>query len=110
MQEHGEGDQTIMQCIFLGAAAVGKSTVLKRLLCEKVDIASQTGTQIAEKSVVSRAIAKVSDLKWLKIDDNAVNCGLIEQMVKKKVSEQAVPVSRYSSNKKGYLVVVKQLS
>ena len=83
IQEQGKGDQTIMHCIFLGAAGVGKSTLMKRLLGEKVDIASRTSTQIAEKSVrvVSTAVAEVSDVKWRKIDDNAVACGLMGQMV-----------------------------
>ena len=73
-----------MHCIFLGAAGVGKSCLMKRLLGEKVDITHRTSTQIAEKSVrvVSTAVAKVSDLTWKKIDDNAVACGLMGQMSK----------------------------
>ena len=82
IQEQGETNQTIMHCIFLGAAGVGKSCLMKRLLGEKVDITHRTSTQIAEKSVrvVSTAVAKVSDLTWKKIDDNAVVCGLMGQM------------------------------
>ena len=84
IQEQGETNQTIMHCIFLGAAGVGKSCLMKRLLGEKVDIEDRTSTQIAEKSVrvVSTAVAKVSDLTWKKIDDNAVACGLMGQMSK----------------------------
>ena len=51
IQEQGKGDQTIMHCIFLGAAGVGKSCLMKCLLSDKVDIASRTSTQIAGKSV-----------------------------------------------------------
>ena len=63
-----------MHCVFLGAAGVGKSCLMKRLLGKKVDITHRTSTQIAEKSVrvVSTAVAKVSDLTWKKIDDTAV--------------------------------------
>ena len=84
IQEQGETNQTIMHCIFLGAAGVGKSCLMKRLLGEKVDITHRTSTQIAEKSVsvVSTAVAKVSDLTWNKIDDTAVGCGLMGQMSK----------------------------
>ena len=73
-----------MHCIFLGAAGVGKSSLMKRLLGEKVDIAHRTSTKIAEKSVrvVSTAVAEVPDLAWKKIDNNAVVCGLMGQMSK----------------------------
>ena len=50
IHEHGEMDQTIMHCIFLGAAGVGKSSLMKRLLRLKLD-ANRTSTQIAEKSM-----------------------------------------------------------
>ena len=77
--------QTIMHCIFLGTAGVGKSTLMKRLLGEKVkvDFTHRTSTQIVEKSVrvVSTAVAEVSDLTWKKIDDTAVACGLMGQML-----------------------------
>ena len=70
-----------MHCIFLGTAGVGKSTLMKRLLGEKVkvDFTHRTSTEIAEKSVrvVSTAVAEVSDLTWRKIDDTAVACGLM---------------------------------
>ena len=76
-------NQTIMHCIFLGTAGVGKSCLMKRLLGDKVDITHRTSTQIAEKSVrvVSTAVAKVSDLNWQKIDDTKLACGLMGQML-----------------------------
>ena len=83
IQEEGKMDQTIMHCIFLGAAGVGKSCLMKRLLGETVVITDRTSTQIAEKSVrvVSRTVAEISDSKWEKIDDtNKYACGLMEQM------------------------------
>ena len=76
-------DQTIMHCIFLGAAGVGKSCLMKRLLGETVVIEDRTSTQIVEKSVrvVSTTVAEISDSKWEKIDDtNKYACGLMEQM------------------------------
>ena len=75
--------QTIMHCIFLGTAGVGKSCLMKRLLGEKVDVTHRTSTQIADKSVkvVSTAVAEVSDLTWKNIDDTAVACGLMGQML-----------------------------
>ena len=83
IQEQREMNQTIMHCIFLGATGVGKSTLMKRLLGEKVDIIHRTSTQIAEKSVrvVSTAVAKMSDLTWRKIDDTAMACGLMGHML-----------------------------
>ena len=83
IQEEGKMDQTIMHCIFLGAAGVGKSCLMKRLLGETVVITDRTSTQIAEKSVrvVSTTVAEISDSKWEKIDDaNKYACGLMEQM------------------------------
>ena len=90
IQEQGETNQTIMHCIFLGAAGVGKSCLMKRLLGEKVDITHRTSTQIAEKSVrvVSTAVAKVSDLTWKKIDDTSVGCGLMGQMLSEEVNQK----------------------
>ena len=37
MEEHGTMDQTIMHCIFVGPAGVGKSSLLKRLLHQKLN-------------------------------------------------------------------------
>jgi len=66
IQEQGEMNQTIMHCMFLGDAGVGKSTLMKRLLGKEVNIEDRTSTQIAEKSVrvVSKAVAKMSGLTW----------------------------------------------
>ena len=50
MRESEKTDQTIMHCIFVGPAGVGKSTLLKRLLCMKLD-PTRTSTLLAEKSV-----------------------------------------------------------
>ena len=83
IQEQGEMNQTIMHCMLLGAAGVGKSTLMKRLLGKEVNIEDRTSTQIAQKSVrvVSTAVAKVSDLTWKEIDDTAVACGIMGQML-----------------------------
>ena len=84
MRESGSMDQTIMHCIFVGPAGVGKSSLLKRLLRMKLD-PKRTSTQIAEKSVqvevirdVSITTAQVSGLDWQKIEDlNSQASGLI---------------------------------
>ena len=79
-------DQTSMHCIFLGAAGVGKSSLMKRLLRMKLD-PTRTSTQIAEKSVrvevrdVSTAVAQVSGLDWQIIEDPGTQAhGLMEQI------------------------------
>ena len=70
MREYGKMDQTIMHCIFVGPAGVGKSSLLKRLLRMKLD-PIRTSTQVVEKSVrveiirdVSTAVAQVSGIDW----------------------------------------------
>ena len=75
-----------MHCIFLGAAGVGKSSLMKRLLRLKLD-PNRTSTQIAERSVrvevrdVKTAVAQASDLDWQIIEDPSTQaCGLIGQM------------------------------
>ena len=90
IHEHGEMDQTIMHCIFLGAAGVGKSSLMKRLLRLKLD-PNRRSTQIAEKSVrvevrdVKTAVAQVSGLDWQIIEDPSTQaCGLMEQMFTKQ--------------------------
>ena len=93
IQEQGQKEQTIIHCIFLGAAGAGKSCLLKRLLGEKVVLKNRTSTEIAEKSVrvVTTAVAEVFDLNWQKLDDSKLACGLLEQMLtgQEMVSEQA---------------------
>ena len=93
IHEHGEMDQTIMHCIFLGAAGVGKSSLMKRLLRLKLD-PNRTSTQIAEKSVrvevrdVKTAVAQASGLDWQIIEDPSTQaCGLIGQMFTKQEKE-----------------------
>ena len=78
-----------MHCIFLGAAGVGKSCLMKRLLGEKVHITHRTSTQIVEKSVqvVSTLVAKVSDLNWKKIDDSKLACELMGEMLTEEEME-----------------------
>ena len=90
IREHGEMDQTIMHCIFLGAAGVGKSSLMKRLLGLKLD-PIRTSTQVAEKSVrvevrdVERAVAQVSGLHWQIIEDPSTQaCELMDQMFTKR--------------------------
>ena len=93
IHEHGEIDQTIMHCIFLGAAGVGKSSLMKRLLRLKLD-PNRISTQIAEKSVrvevrdVKTAVAQASDLDWQIIEDPSTQaCGLVGQMFTKQEKE-----------------------
>ena len=87
IHEHGEMDQTIMHCVFLGAAGVGKSSLMKRLLHLKLD-PNRTSTQIAEKSMrvevrdVKTGVAQVSGLDWKIIEDPSTQaCGLLGQML-----------------------------
>ena len=106
MRESGAMDQTIMHCIFVGPAGVGKSSLLKRLLRMKLD-PKRTSTQIAEKSVqvevirdVSITTAQVSGLEWQKIEDlDSQASGLIGQLSTKH--EQAVSqVSKPTTSKR----------
>ena len=59
MHESGTMDQTIMHCIFVGPAGVGKSSLLKRLLRKKL-VSKRTSTQAAEKSVQVEIIRDVT--------------------------------------------------
>ena len=69
MQKHGTMDQTIIHCIFVGPAGVGKSSLMKRLLDMKLD-SKCTSTQLAEKSVqVTKTVAQVSGFGWKVIED-----------------------------------------
>ena len=86
MRESGSMDQTIMHCIFVGPAGVGKSSLLRRLLRIKLD-QKRTSTQALENSVqveiknVSKTTAKVSGLDWHKIADPISQAsGLIGQL------------------------------
>ena len=106
MRESGSMDQTIMHCIFVGPAGVGKSSLLKRLLRMKLD-SKRSSTQIAEKSVqvevirdVTITTAQVSGLDWQNIEDlNSQASGLIGQLstkheqAMKKVSKRATSKS-----------------
>ena len=91
MRESGAMDQTIMHCIFVGPAGVGKSSLLKRLLRMKLD-PERTSTQAVEKSIrvevirnVSRTAARMSGLDWKRIDDLKIQAsGLIGQLSTKK--------------------------
>ena len=91
MRESGAMDQTIMHCIFVGPAGVGKSSLLKRLLRIKLD-PKRNSTQAVEKSIrvevirdVSRTAARMSGLDWKRIDDlNSQASGLVGQLSTKK--------------------------
>ena len=93
IHKHGEMNQTIMHCVFLGAAGVGKSSLMKRLLRLKLD-PNRTSTQIAEKSMrvevrdVKTGVAQVSGLDWKIIEDPSTQaCGLLGQMLTKQEKE-----------------------
>ena len=67
---YGQMDQTVMHCIFVGPAGVGKSSLMNRLLHKQLH-PKRTSTQVAEKTVqvkivrdVSTAVAQVSGLHW----------------------------------------------
>ena len=86
IRESGRTDQTIMHCIFVGPAGVGKSTLLKRLLRMKLD-PIRISTPLAQKSVrvgirdVSTSVAQVSDFDWQIIEDPMMQASeLIEQL------------------------------
>ena len=70
MRGYGQMDQTVMHCIFVGPAGVGKSSLMNRLLHKKLH-PKRTSTQVAEKTVqvkivrdVSVVVAQVSGLQW----------------------------------------------
>ena len=93
IHKYGEMDQTIMHCIFLGAAGVGKSSLMKRLLNMKLG-PNRTSTTLAEKSVrvevrdVATTVAQVSGLDWqIMKDPGKQACGLMGQMLTKQEKE-----------------------
>ena len=99
MREHGAMDQTIMHCIFVGPAGAGKSSLLKRLLCMKLD-PKRTSTQLAEKSVqveirdVSTVIARVTGLEWHKVEDPISQAsGLIGRLSMKQEEQIGDPIT-----------------
>ena len=102
MRESGAMDHTIMHCVFVGPAGVGKSSLLKRLLRMKLD-PKRTSTQIAEQSVrleiirdISTTAAQVSGLDWQKIQDlNSQACGLLGQISTK----QEKAMSKHTTSK-----------
>ena len=75
MRESGTMNQTVMHCIFVGPAGVGKSSLLKRLLRKKL-VSKRTSTQAAEKSLrveiirdVTTTTAQVSGFDWKEIEN-----------------------------------------
>ena len=106
MRESGAMDQTIMHCIFVGPAGVGKSSLLKRLLRMKLD-PERTSTQAVEKSIrvevirnVSRTAARMSGLDWKRIDDLKIQAsGLIGQLSTKKEDSIASGPNKHLSTK-----------
>ena len=75
IRESGATDQTIMHCVFVGPAGVGKSTLLKRLLRMKLD-QTRTSTPVAETSLrvdfvrkMSTCVAWASGFDWKIIED-----------------------------------------
>ena len=99
MHRSGTMDRTIMHCLFMGPAGVGKSSLLKRLLNMKLD-QTRTSTQTAERSVkveirdVSTKVAQVSDFDWKIIEDLTIQAsGLIGQLsiLQEKSSKEMIP-------------------
>ena len=71
---YGQMDQTVVHCIFVGPAGVGKSSLMNRLLHKQLQ--ERTSTPVAEKSVqvkiirdVSTAVVQVSYLQWQVLED-----------------------------------------
>lgn len=92
MRECGEMDQTIMHCIFVGPAGVGKSSLLKRLLRMKLNLTERSSTQAVEKSVrvEIRNISTAVAFDWqITKDPLAQASGLIAQFAEQeKVSSE----------------------
>ena len=116
IRESGATDQTIMHCIFVGPAGVGKSTLLKRLLRMKLD-QTRTSTSVAEASLqvdfvrkMSTSVAWASSFDWKIIEDPMIQASalivqLSEKSEKVKVStkdnhstEKAVQASKPEKN------------
>ena len=83
MREYGTMDQTIMHCIFLGPAGVGKSSLLKRLLHKPLN-SKRTSTQAAEKPVqveiirdVTTTTAQVSGFDWKEIENPVSHASIL---------------------------------
>ena len=103
MLESGTMDQTIMHCIFVGPAGVGKSSLLKRLLHMKLS-QTRTSTPTAERSVqveiirdVSTTVAQVSDFDWKIVEDPKTQAsGLIGQLSRKQKIKGKNLISRKS--------------
>ena len=75
MRAYGRMNQTVMHCIFVGAAEVRKSSLLKRLLCLKLN-PKRISTRAVEKSIqveisreVSTNAAQMSAMDWQIIED-----------------------------------------
>ena len=106
MEEHRTMDQTIMHCIFVGPAGVGKSSLLKRLLHQKLN-PERCSTQLSEKSVrvevirdVSKMVAKVTGFEWKIMEDtDTQGFELIRQWFRKqkKISKDSSTVD-YSNH------------
>ena len=106
IEEHETMDQTIMHCIFVGPAGVGKSSLLKRLLHQKLN-PERCSTQLSENSVrvevirdVSKLVAKVTGFEWKIMEDtDTQGFELIRQWStkQKKVSKDSSTVD-YSNH------------
>ena len=95
MRESGTMDQTIMHCIFVGPAGVGKSSLLKRLLRKKL-VSKRTSTQAAEKSVqveiirdVTTTTAQVSGFDWKEIENPISQASLLIGQLSTNIGDPA---------------------
>ena len=108
MLESGVTDQTIMHCIFVGPAGVGKSTLLKRLLRMKLD-QTRTSTPVAETPVrvdfvrkMSTTVAWASGFDWKIIENpKAQASALIAQLSAE--SEKVSTKDNHSTQQKSLL-------
>ena len=95
MREYGTMDQTIMHCIFVGPAGVGKSSLLKRLLHKPLD-SNRTSTQAAEKSVrveiirdVTTTTAQVSGFDWKEIENPVSQASVLIGQLSTSIADPA---------------------
>ena len=106
IRESGATDQTIMHCIFVGPAGVGKSTLLKRLLRMKLD-QTRTSTPVAEASLrvdfvrkMSTFAAWASSFDWKIIEDPMTQASaLIVQLSEKSEIVKVSTKDNHSTEK-----------
>ena len=70
MKEKGSVEQIAMHCVFLGLPRSGKSSLIRRLLGQR--LSGSTSTGVAERSIkveIRKSTAQVSGLLWCELED-----------------------------------------